>query len=111
MIMFHGDDKGLVLPPAVAPVQVVIVPIYFGKDANDQTNAHCRRLADNLTALGVRVELDDRTNYNPGWKFNHWELRGVPIRLEVGPQDVQNEQVCVRSISFVVALVLECLVR
>lgn len=93
MIMFHSDDKGLVLPPAVAPIQVVFVPIYFANTKNEDLNAPCRQLGAELKAAGVRVEVDERTNYNPGWKFNDWEMRGVPLRIEMGPRDVTAQQV------------------
>jgi prolyl-tRNA synthetase len=87
IIMTHGDDKGLVLPPRVAPYQVVIVPI--GRDNQaDQVLGSARALADRLTAAGIRVHVDTRTQLSPGFKFNDWELRGVPIRLELGPRDL-----------------------
>lgn len=90
LIMAHGDDKGLVLPPRIAPYQVVIVPI-LGK-GDEKVLPTARELA---SALGsrFRVKLDDRDAYTPGWKFNEWEMRGVPIRLEIGPRDVANRQV------------------
>ena len=90
LIMAHGDDKGLVLPPRIAPYQVVIVPI-LGK-GDEKVLPIARELA---SALGsrFRVKLDDRDAYTPGWKFNEWEMRGVPIRLEIGPRDVANRQV------------------
>src|SRR5690606_17421904 len=89
LIMVHGDDRGLVLPPSVAPYQVVIVPI-APEAVRDQVLGEARRLADGLG--GVRVHLDDRPEYTPGWKFNEWELRGVPIRLELGPRDLEAGQ-------------------
>lgn len=73
--MIHGDDKGLVLPPQIAPIQVVIVPIYF-KENNIAINNKAIELCQELTAVGVRVHFDDRVNYKPGWKYNHWELKG-----------------------------------
>jgi prolyl-tRNA synthetase len=91
MVMTHSDDKGLVLPPRVAPVQVVIIPIWFGEKKSFITV--CTRIRDQLRALGVRVEFDDRETYTPGWKFNHWELKGVPLRLEVGPKDLEAKRV------------------
>jgi prolyl-tRNA synthetase len=90
LILAHGDDKGLVLPPRIAPYQVVIVPI-LGKD-DAAVLAASRDLVKTLGAR-VRVKLDDRDAYTPGWKFNEWELRGVPVRLEVGPRDVAAKQV------------------
>lgn len=83
MIMVHGDNNGLVLPPRVAPLQAVIVPI-FGKD-NSGVNKVAPELLKVLQDAGVRVKYDDRDNYNPGWKYNHWELKGIPIRIEVIP--------------------------
>jgi len=93
MVMVHSDDKGLVLPPRIAPIQVVIVPITMsGSDANKQRTV-CADLAAQLKAAGVRVEVDDRDNYNPGWKYNFWEMKGVPLRLELGPKDLEKGQV------------------
>lgn len=91
-VMVHGDDKGLVLPPRAAPTQVVILPITTKKVDNKELIAYCEELARSLTAKNIRVEVDSRQNYTPGWKFNHWELKGVPIRLEVGPRDFENKQ-------------------
>eukprot|EP01132_Coremiostelium_polycephalum_P005108 gene5108-6358_t len=97
MIMVHGDDKGLVLPPRISPIQVVIIPLYF-KDGDSAAVDKCAKdVLDQLKAAGVRAHLDDRTTYNPGHKYNHWELKGVPIRVEVGPKDVAaNRVVCCR---------------
>ncbi len=90
IIMTHGDERGLRLPPRIAPVQVVIVPIAAHKGG---VNEACQKLTNDLKAAGIRVNLDDRDTYSPGYKFNHWELRGVPLRLEVGPRDLENGQV------------------
>lgn len=87
LIMVHGDDAGLKLPPRVAPVQAVVVPITFEKTKEDVL-AKARALADELKAAGLRAKLDDRDEYTPGWKFNEWEMRGAPLRLELGPKDV-----------------------
>src|SRR3984885_1432588 len=87
VIMAHGDDKGLVLPPALAPHQVVIVPITRG-EAGGAVTAAAADLARRLTRAGTRVHVDDRPHLSPGFKFNDWELRGVPIRLELGPRDL-----------------------
>jgi prolyl-tRNA synthetase len=87
VIMTHGDDRGLVLPPALAPHQVVIVPITRGEPAAEVAAA-VADLARRLTKLGIRVHVDDRPHLSPGFKFNDWELRGVPIRLELGPRDL-----------------------
>ena len=90
-VMVHGDDKGLVLPPRIAPVQVIICPI-LKKDVADSLLAYSREVETLLKAAGVRVEVDARMNYTPGWKFNHWEQKGVPIRLEIGQRDVESQQ-------------------
>ena len=87
VIMTHGDDKGLVLPPRLAPYQVVIVPIGRG-DAAEQVLAAAQRLAGRLARAGIRAHVDTRPQLSPGFKFNDWELRGVPIRLELGPRDL-----------------------
>ncbi len=87
VIMTHGDDKGLVLPPLLAPYQVVIVPIGRGDQA-EQVLAPAHELAGRLQRNGIRAHVDTRTHLNPGFKFNDWELRGVPVRLELGPRDL-----------------------
>jgi prolyl-tRNA synthetase len=87
VIMTHGDDKGLVLPPTIAPYQVVIVPIGRG-DAADAVRQAVDDLAQRLKAAGIRAHVDDRTHVSPGYKFNEWEMRGVPLRLEIGPRDL-----------------------
>jgi prolyl-tRNA synthetase len=88
-VMVHGDDQGLVLPPRVAPTQVVATPIYMKDEAeNEQMDRAARRVLDAAALLGVRSKLDDRRDKNPGWKYNYWEQRGVPIRVEIGPQDL-----------------------
>lgn len=90
LIMMHGDDKGLVLPPKVAENKAVIVPILFEK-TKDKVMGVVNDLEKSLKKFGVFV--DDREEYSPGWKFNEWELKGVPIRVEVGPKDVEKKQV------------------
>ncbi|MBI2139617.1 proline--tRNA ligase [Candidatus Woesearchaeota archaeon] len=93
MIMAHGDDKGLVLPPMLAPLQVVIVPIIF-KDSKEKVMEKAHEIAQILSlSKAASAYLDDREEYNPGWKFNHYELTGVPIRIEIGPRDVEKGQV------------------
>jgi prolyl-tRNA synthetase len=87
IIMTHGDDQGLVLPPALAPYQVVIVPVGRADQSQDVLPA-ARELAESLTAAGIRTHLDDRPQLSAGFKFNDWELRGVPMRLELGPRDL-----------------------
>ena len=92
MVMVHGDNMGLVLPPRVAPIQVVIVPVVY-KDSADKINTAASELEAKLKAAGVRVSVDARANYTAGWKYNHWEQKGVPIRLELGPKDLAQQQV------------------
>lgn len=96
LIMVHGDERGLVLPPRVAPLQAVIVPVGPQKERPRVLEA-AASVRDALAGAGVRVHLDDREEYTPGWKFNHWELKGVPVRVEVGPRDLdQGQAVLVR---------------
>jgi prolyl-tRNA synthetase len=92
VIMTHGDDSGLVLPPHVAPYQVVIVPIPRG-NWKETVLPKAEAIRDELTARGVRVKLDASEENSPGWKFAEWELRGVPLRLEIGPKDLEKAQV------------------
>jgi prolyl-tRNA synthetase len=92
VIMTHGDERGLMLPPKIAPYQVVIVPIPRG-NWRETVLPHAQAMRDALVAAGVRVMLDDRDAYTPGWKFSEWELRGVPLRLEIGPKDIEKKQV------------------
>ena len=90
VVMAHGDDKGLRLPPVLAPIQVVIVPIFRNDDERAEVLTAARRIGAELEGAGIRVHLDDRDGLTPGFKYNDWEMRGVPVRLEVGPRDVQN---------------------
>lgn len=90
-VMVHGDERGLVLPPQVAPIQVVIVPITAGAEG-EAVLARARQIHAELESL-ARVELDDRREFTPGWKFNDWEMRGVPLRLEIGPRDLKEGKV------------------
>ncbi|HTH00151.1 MAG TPA: proline--tRNA ligase [Vicinamibacterales bacterium] len=92
VIMTHGDDSGLILPPRVAPYQVVIVPIARG-NWQETVLPRARDIQSELMRHGVRVMLDDRDAYTPGWKFAEWEMRGVPLRLEIGPKDIEKSQV------------------
>jgi prolyl-tRNA synthetase len=92
VIMTHGDDSGLILPPRVAPHQVVIVPISRG-NWQETVLPRAREIQAELARHDVRVLLDDREAYTPGWKFSEWELRGVPLRLEIGPKDIEKSQV------------------
>uniref|UniRef100_A0A2H1WFZ5 Bifunctional glutamate/proline--tRNA ligase n=2 Tax=Spodoptera frugiperda TaxID=7108 RepID=A0A2H1WFZ5_SPOFR len=97
MVLVHGDDKGLVLPPRVADVQAIVVPC--GITASSTTEERnklmdsCKDLVKDLLAAGIRAEGDYRDNYSPGWKFNHWELKGVPVRVELGPKDMARGEI------------------
>lgn len=90
IIMVHGDDKGLVLPPRLAPIQVVIVPIFKNDEERASVTESVQRVRDELMAADVRVKVDGREGVTPGFKFNDWEMRGVPLRVEIGPKDVAN---------------------
>lgn len=92
LVMVHSDNKGLVLPPNVASIQVVIVPITFSKN-QEALLEKCHEVEKELKKSGIRVYLDDRPNYKPGWKYNDWELKGVPLRLELGPKDMIKKEV------------------
>jgi prolyl-tRNA synthetase len=94
-VMAHGDDRGLRLPPAIAPVQVAIVPIYRSDDEQSDVLRVANKVRDGLSGNGIRVRLDDRDQYRPGFKFAEWELKGVPVRIEIGPKDVSADQVVV----------------
>jgi len=95
LIMLHGDDRGLVIPPRIAPTQVVVVPIPYKDAKTAPIMSQAKKIADGLQKAGLSVILDDREQYTPGWKFNEWELKGVPGRIEIGPRDVRNHQVTV----------------
>ncbi|MFH0817549.1 MAG: His/Gly/Thr/Pro-type tRNA ligase C-terminal domain-containing protein, partial [Candidatus Micrarchaeota archaeon] len=90
LIAIHGDDKGLILPPLVAPIQVIIVPIFFGD--REPVIAECRKVLQELKDKGVRVKIDAR-DIRPGEKYYHWEGKGVPFRIEIGPKDIEKKQV------------------
>ncbi len=93
IIMTHGDDNGLIFPPRLAPYQTVIVPIYKNDEEKTAVLSATNRIQQELTAAGIRVKVDDRENLTPGFKFNDWELRGVPSRIEIGPRDVEKNSV------------------
>jgi prolyl-tRNA synthetase len=90
LVMAHSDDQGLVLPPRIAPLQVVIVPIYKGDEQKAELGAKADELIAQLKALGIRVKYDDNDNNRPGWKFAEYELKGVPVRVTLGARDIQN---------------------
>lgn len=96
MIMVHADNKGLVLPPNVASIQAIIVPcgltVNTTAQEKDELLNSCKSLESKLKGAQVRADGDYRDNYSPGWKFNHWELKGVPIRIEIGPKDMKAQQ-------------------
>jgi prolyl-tRNA synthetase len=94
IVMAHGDDNGLVLPPKLAPVQVVIVPIWKSTDPIEKITAAAHEVEATLKKAGLAVKLDARDNVNPGFKFNEWELAGVPLRIELGPKDLEKGSVC-----------------
>ena len=93
IIMTHGDDKGLRLPPRLAPIQVVIVPIFKSDDQQSVVMETVWRMKAALREAGVRVHVDDREGQTPGFKYNDWEMRGVPVRMEIGPKDVEKQSV------------------
>ena len=92
LIMVHGDDKGLIIPPKVAPIQVVIIPIYKSKD-EEIVKSSSDELLIELKRSGIRAHLDKREEYTAGWKFNDWEIKGVPLRINIGPRDIENHKV------------------
>uniref|UniRef100_A0A663M0Y9 Glutamyl-prolyl-tRNA synthetase 1 n=2 Tax=Athene cunicularia TaxID=194338 RepID=A0A663M0Y9_ATHCN len=96
MTMIHGDNMGLVLPPRVASVQVVIIPCGITNSLSEEDKEallkKCNEYRNRLLSANIRVRADLRDNYSPGWKFNHWELKGVPVRVEVGPRDMKSQQ-------------------
>ena len=93
LIMTHSDDQGLKLPPKLAPIQVVIVPIYKGDEQYEAVVGKGKQIASELRSRGIRVKLDDDDKKKPGWKFAEYELKGVPVRLAIGPRDLENNQV------------------
>ena len=92
VIMVHGDDKGLILPPKLAPIQLIIVPIWTSEEEKEQVLQTIKGITATFDDK-IRYKVDDREEYSPGWKFNDWEMRGVPLRLEIGPRDVAKGQV------------------
>jgi len=92
LIMVHGDDSGLKIPPRVAPFQVVVIPISIG-NWKEKVLPVAQSITNDLKNKGIRVKLDEREEFTPGWKFSEWEMRGVPLRIEIGPQDIEKKQV------------------
>jgi len=93
LVMAHGDDDGIIMPPRLAPIQTVIVPIYKKDDERAATVAEAHRVGKILKDAGIRAHVDDRDNFKPGWKYAEWELKGVPLRLEIGPKDLEKKSV------------------
>jgi prolyl-tRNA synthetase len=93
LIMAHSDDQGLIMPPKIAPLQVVIVPIYKGEEGKAMVDAKAKTIIEELKELGIRVKYDDNDNARPGWKFAEYELKGVPVRIALGQRDIDNNVV------------------
>ncbi len=93
LIMVHGDDRGLVLPPRIAPIQVVIIPIFYKDVEMGAILKKAKEILKILQENRISALLDDRREYTPGWKFNHWELKGVPLRIEIGPKDLEKGEI------------------
>jgi prolyl-tRNA synthetase len=89
--MAHGDDQGLILPPRIAPLQVVIVPIYKGDEQKKAVDTKAKEISGQLKNAGIRVKYDDNDNARPGWKFAEYELKGVPVRVTLGARDLEND--------------------
>jgi prolyl-tRNA synthetase len=94
LLAIHGDDKGLALPPNVAPIQVIIVPIAY-RGSEETVRNEARKLREGLVNAGIRAEVDEREDKTPGWKYNYWEMMGVPLRVEIGPRDIEARQVVI----------------
>jgi len=93
MIMVHGDDKGLVLPPRVAPIQVIIIPIYYSDEDKEKIQKISKEIGNKLQDAKIRVQVDNREQLTPGFKFNDWEMKGIPLRIEIGPKELEKNQV------------------
>ena len=91
--MVHGDDKGLVLPPRVAPIQVIIIPIYYSDEDKEKIQKISKEIEEKLREVKIRVQVDNREQLTPGFKFNDWEMKGIPLRIEIGPKDLEKDQV------------------
>ncbi len=97
MIMVHGDNKGLVLPPKVSPIQVVIVPIYYSENDSKKVIDKANEIEKELLGKKIRVHLDKRNELTPGFKFHDWELKGIPLRIEIGPKDIEKQKVVIAT--------------
>jgi len=93
LIMTHSDDKGLVLPPEIAPIKIVIIPIYKTEEEKENIHKNIDIIKKDLLSVNLEIKIDDRDNVSPGFKFNEWEKKGVPLRIEIGPKDVEKKQV------------------
>ena len=93
LVMTHSDDKGLVLPPKLSPFEVIIVPIWKNDEEESEVREFTGKLEGRFKKTGISYKIDDRTNVTPGWKFNWWELKGIPVRIEIGPKDVAENQI------------------
>lgn len=95
LFLTHGDDNGLILPPKIAPIQVVIIPIYKGEEGREKLLEYCGEIRDALVGQGMRTRLDDRDSQSVGRKFNEWEVKGVPVRLEIGPKEMEDRAITI----------------
>jgi len=93
LIMTHGDDKGLIIPPKIAHTHIVIIPIFYNTDDKKKVMKKVDDIKEKLEKENLKIIVDDRTEYTPGWKFNEWELKGIPLRIEIGPKDIQKKQI------------------
>ena len=95
LIMTHGDNKGLILPPKIAPIQIVIIPIYYDDVKKNEILTVIDDIVEELDSKGIRSYVDSSDQHTPGWKFNQWEMKGVPIRIEIGPKDLDNNSLVI----------------
>ena len=95
LIMIHGDNKGLILPPKIAPIQIVIIPIYYDDEKKNEILTVIDDIVEKLDSKGIRSYVDSSDQHTPGWKFNQWEMKGVPIRIEIGPKDLDNNSLVI----------------
>jgi len=93
--MVHGDDKGLILPPKIAPIETVIVPIFYNDSDKEVVLQKIESISQLLSNKGMSIYADTREQYTPGWKFNEWELKGVPLRIEIGPRDIKKKKITI----------------